>query len=482
MTFSLLALILIPVGYFALWPLVARWLGPDGSSPLETALAALGLSVGALGLLLMWIGFLPGRRLTGWAALIVVLLSLGIGLAVNRAWVAPSRWRAYWQAQWRRLIALDLDALLLWTIIGALAVILINDLYYPFIGDDVLARYGLHARQIYDAGRIPNSVWGYPPLAPLAFVATWFAAGEANEHLARLFPFVMAAGSVGAAILIGRRLYGRTAGLLAGAVIALTPMFVNYATLAYTDIPTAFPLALAALFVLRWWESGRGRDAALSGALLGAAILTKQSALTGLASLAALPPLWLAGTRGQPIEGRWRRALSALAWMIVLPVVIAGPWFVRNALIGTWRNAIPVAGLYHILGEQTGWQGIIPPLGWPRDFGHALAPVYGLGWIVGLVMGARQTWGVIRGDIRDAPNELILLAVIVPYWLAWWLRFSFEGRFLLVILPLYAALAAWPGRGSGPRCWPGCCSWPCAGAWVECIARWRSLSSPMLSG
>jgi hypothetical protein len=34
--------------------------------------------------------------------------------------------------------------------------------------------------------------------------------------------------------------------------------------------------------------------------------------------------------------------------------------------------------------------------------------------------------------------------VAVPYWLAWWLRFSFEARFLLLILPLLAVWAARP--------------------------------------
>ena len=97
---------------------------------------------------------------------------------------------------------------------------------------------------------------------------------------------------VGGAALI---LVGIQVCLGIAALVAVTPLFVRNATLAYTDIPTTFPLTLAVLYVLRWWDSGRARDAALAGVLIGIALFTKQSALTWLASLALVPPLWLSG-------------------------------------------------------------------------------------------------------------------------------------------------------------------------------------------
>lgn len=446
MAFSPFALILLPAGYLFLWPLVERLLRDREAEvgPLQVALTALALSVGALTLALFWVGLLPGHWLTGVAALGVVGVGLMAGVALNRDWVAPERWRSWWLAQWRRLARLELDGLLLWTMIGAGTIMLVHALYYPFIGDDVLSRYGLQAQMIYTEHRIPEAVSGYPPLAPLAFVATWLAAGQANEHLARVFPVVMAVGVLGTIYLIGRRIWGREQGLVAATLVALSPMFIRNGTLAYTDIPTTFPLILAVFYTLQWWESGRTQDAALAGALMGIAAFTKQSALTWVASLATIPPLWLLATHRQAVPQRWRRATSGLAAMLLPAALIGGPWYVRNWLIGGWGNVVPIAGLYHLLEPGVGPWGLIPPVAAGNDFGLALAPLYALGWVTGLALAGWQLWKVLSGKLTALPADLIFAVMIVPYWLAWWTRFSFDTRFLLLIQPLMALWAARP--------------------------------------
>lgn len=451
--FSPLALILIPLGYGFLWPLVDRWLRSGEDAPLQIALTALALSVGGLTLALFWVGLLPGRWLSGSLALSVIGVGLGAGLALNPQWVAPRRWLAYWRRQWQRLKRLDGEALLLWALVGALAIVLINVLYYPFIGDDVLVRYGPQAKAIYTAHRIPRAVWGYPPLVPLAFVATWFAAAGPNEHLARLLAFVMAAGTLGATYLIGRQTLGRPGGLMAAALVALTPLFINNATLAYTDIPTAFPLTLMLFHMLRWWRSGRRRDALLAGILAGVALFTKQSALMALMGLIAVPLLRLLVERG----GR-QTALVGLMAMLLPPLAVAAPWYVRNALLGGWGNIIPIAGQYHLLSASPDVRGLLPPLMWPGAFGPPLAAIYTAGWLVGIVRAARQAWQALRptaplSAVSEAagrgagamlpPTDLILSFTVLPYWLAWWWRFSFDPRFLLLILP---PIAVWSAR------------------------------------
>ncbi len=445
MTFSPLALILIPTGYLFLWPLADRLLRSreEPPGPLEVALTALALSVGGLTWLLFWAGLLPGQWLMPLLALLIVLVGLAVGLVLNRAWISPARWRAYWAAQWRRLARLEMDGLLTWALVAVGFIMLIHALYYPFIGDDVLSRYGLQAQQIYWARRIPESVSGYPPLAPLSFVATWFAAGQPNEHLARLFPIAMACGMLGATYLVGRRVLDRQGGLLAAVLVALTPTFIRYGTLAYTDIPTTFPLTLATLYVLRWWESGRARDAVLAGALVAIGLFTKQSALTWLPSLAVIPPLWLLASRREVLPNRWHRAGVGLAGFLVPAVLITGPWYVRNVVLDGWENVLPVAGLYHIRADGAGWLGILPPLSRPGDFGPALRWLYALGWVAGLASAARQGWQALRGESTGPPADLIFSALAVPYWLAWWVKFSYDGRFLVLILPL---IALWTAR------------------------------------
>src|SRR5574341_451321 len=196
-----LTLTLIALGYAFVWPLADDWLRRDEdarSSSLEIGLVTLAFSTGALSLILFYAGLLPGRWITPWLALVAVLGLFGLGLALNRRWFAPGKWGGYRLAQWQRLARLDLESLLSWTILAALSIMLIHALYYPFIGDDTLSRYGLQAKQIFLAGRIPAQVHGYPPLEPLIFVATWFAAGGINEHLAKLYPVLTSAGTLGA--------------------------------------------------------------------------------------------------------------------------------------------------------------------------------------------------------------------------------------------------------------------------------------------
>lgn len=485
MTFSPLALIFIPIGYLFLWPVVDRLLG-ENSSPLQTGLTALALSLGVLTLSLFWIGLLPGRRLTGLVAFVVVAVGLVVGVALNRAWFAPTRGRKYWRGQWKRLVRLDMDGLLLLTLLGVTLIMLINALYYPFIGDDAISRYAWQAQEIYLAHRIPETVAGYPPLAPLSFVATWFAAGTQNEHLAKLFPIITAVGVLGATYLIGRRfaspsrqllIFGNrlpslpsrwhsrrrgerwrgeaapgwgketNVGLLAAALVALTPMFIRNGTLAYTDIPVTFPLMLATFYALRWWESGAARDAILAGLIMGVAAFTKQSALTWVVSQALIPPMWLIATRTRPIDGRWRRAWIGLAGMTLPVIVTAGPWYLRNALLGGWGNVIPIAGLYHLLEPDIGRSGLIPPLAARLDYGPALVWLFAAGWLIGLATAVWQGWGALRGRLTSTPIELILATMAMPYWLAWWTRFSFDTRFLLLILP---PMALWTAR---PLAW-----------------------------
>lgn len=411
-------------------------------SPLQAALTGLALSVGVLSWSLFGVGLLRGRLLAPLTALLVVLTGLGLGLALNPAWFAPRRWLAYWRRQWERLVRLDAKALLTLTILGSLFVILVHDLYYPFIGDDTLIRYGRQAQAIYQARRLPASVSGYPPLAPLSFVATWFAAGSPNEHLARLFPFVMAAGTLGATYLLGRRLWGQLEGLLAATLVATSPVFVNNATLAYTDIPTTFPLTLALFSIGLWWDSGHIRDVLLGGVLLGFALFTKQSALIWLPSLSLIPLLRLWTSSSCTDSHRWRRVLPGLAAVALPPLLIAGPWYLRNALLNSWANIIPVAGLFHLRLPRTGWLGLVPPLAWPHEFGLPLSGLYALGWVAGLAAAVEQGWRALRRRVPTLPADLLLAAAAVPYWLTWWTSFSFDARFLLLILPLMALWAA----------------------------------------
>jgi hypothetical protein len=125
-------------------------------------------------------------------------------------------------------------------------------------------------------------------------------------------------------------------------------------------------------------------------------------------------------------------------------VLIAGVWYIRNVQIGTIRQIVPIAGEYHLLDKMTGWLGIAPSLAWPTDFAPWLAPIYALGWMIGLGFAAVQGINVLRGRAEGIPADLILAAFAVPYWLVWWRTFSFEARFLVLVLPMMAVWATRP--------------------------------------
>ncbi len=440
--FSPRAFLLIPLGYLYFWPLVQRISAPH-SGGLQRALTTVALSVGGLAWALFWIGLIPGRALTGGAALLVVISGGAVGVALNHG-VSGRGAPAALRQLGRRLARLDGQALMLWAMLGSAVISLIHSLYYPFIGDDTLSRHGLQARLIYQGRTLPPDVWGYPPVVPLTFAATWFAAGQANEHLAKLLNVVAATGLLGVTILLARRVLDRRWSLLAGVLLAVTPLYVQNASLDYADIPAAFPMLLALVYAFDWWHSGADRDAWLAGILLGIAVLTKQSALTAVPSLALVPPIWLLSTRYQRVSGRLRRAGRGLIGFLLPALALALPWYIRNGMIGGLRNIVPIAGEYHLLEPSVGVMGLLPPLAWPRDFGGGLALIYTGGWLIGFGLAARSGWALLRRPDGSFPGDLLLAAMAVPYWLAWWARFSFDPRFLVVILPILAIWAARP--------------------------------------
>ncbi len=432
--FSPFAIVLIPIGYLFFWPVISAWL--EDSSPLLNGLTAVAASMGAMGLMLMWLGLLPAPLLVLPTVLVIMLLGLGAGYLINPVWFSPQAWWVYWRGFWQQHANLSFKSILAWAVFGILSVILIHAVYYPFLGDDVLARYGLHAQQIYRAGYIPESVSGYPPLAALTFVWTWLVAGNQNEQLAKLFAVVMTTSTLGATYLLGRMWLNKTAGWIAVVLVALVPSYVLNSTIAYVDIPTVFPVLLSIIFIWRWWQSQHLQDVIVAGTLIGTALLIKQSALTFAASMLGVILLYLVAKRGHNAK----QALLALLIVIVLPTLIAGPWYLRNYLLG--QTVLPVAGEYHLLNSSSSLRRVLVPYALREEFGVVISEVLTVGFVVGVLLAGYELVQVVRGKIADMPVHLVFAGFVLPYWLAWWLYFSFDPRFILLILPFFGLWCA----------------------------------------
>ena len=209
----------------------------------------------------------------------------------------------------------------------------------------------------FDAGNVitvdkpPAALWVMALSARVFGLSSWSI----------LVPQVlMAVATVALLYAAVRRVAGPGAALLAGAVMALTPVAVLMFRFDNPDALLVLLMVAAAYAVVRAVEQAGTRWLLLAGALLGLAFLTKTAqALLVLPALAAAY-LWAAPT------GLWRRVRQLLAAGLAM-VVVGGWWFVAVALwpaaerpyIGgsTNNSAIELALGYNGLGRIFGQGG-----------------------------------------------------------------------------------------------------------------------------
>jgi 4-amino-4-deoxy-L-arabinose transferase-like glycosyltransferase len=137
---------------------------------------------------------------------------------------------------------------------------------------------------------------------------------------------LMGVAAVAVLYLTVKRVSGPGAGLIAGAVLALTPVAALMFRYNNPDALLVLLLIVAAYCTVRAVENGSVRWMALTGCVVGFAFLTKM-----LQAFLPLPALALAFLIAAPI-GLWKR-LGALAVAGVTMVVSAG-WYI--ALVSLW--------------------------------------------------------------------------------------------------------------------------------------------------
>ncbi|MER5673501.1 glycosyltransferase family 39 protein [Pseudonocardia alni] len=207
----------------------------------------------------------------------------------------------------------------------------------------------------------PASLW------PMEIAARIFGFSSWSLLVPQALMGVAAVGLLYAAV---RRVSGHGAGLLAGALLALTPVAALMFRFDNPDALLTLLLVLAAYLLVRGLEDGRTRWVAAVGLVLGFAFLTKS--LQAFLVLPGLALAWLWAAPGRP----WRRAGQLVAGGAGI-VAGAGWWLLAVAL---W----PVDARPYIGGS-----GDNTPLG--LAFGYN-----GLGRIVG------GEGGRGRDTVRDA--------------------------------------------------------------------------------
>ncbi len=159
------------------------------------------------------------------------------------------------------------------------------------------------------------------------FAAVAFLVFGFTEFAARVPAALLGLGTVLTTFLLGRRLLGSRAGLLAGVILATSPEFIVLSRAVVHDISLAFFVTLALSFFYRAYASvdRRGTYLMLFYASLGMAVLAKGP--VGLLLPGMVIGLFLL------IRGRlgFLKEMS-LGWGILVFLAVAAPWYVLMSI------------------------------------------------------------------------------------------------------------------------------------------------------
>ncbi len=234
--------------------------------------------------------------------------------------------------------------------------------------------------------------------------------------------------TVGVLYATVRRWFGAPAGLIAGAVLALTPVATLMFRFDNPDALLVLLLTLSAYATTRAIESGRTRWLALAGTFLGLGFLAKMlAAFTVLPGL-ALAYLWA----GPPKIGKrvWQLLVGGAA------VVAAAGWWVAIVLLtpaadrpyvsgSTDNNILNLTFSYNGLGRLTGNEGGVfggaVPREFERELGQRLPDAAGpvRGFAGGAFGGATGITRLFQADMGGQITWLLPAALIALAAMLW---------------------------------------------------------------
>jgi hypothetical protein len=201
-----------------------------------------------------------------------------------------------------------------------------DEVEYVTVARDLLAGRGW---TFYESWR-----WLRAPLYPLFLAGSlWLAGGDL--HLAALPNILLGVGVVYLVYLLARELApeaGRRPGLIAAAVAAALQTYATFGSLYMSETLFSLLFAGALLALSRWRRSRSPAWAALAGALLGLACLTRSAALVFL-PVAMLWLAWLAWAdeaRAGAAPGRALRAVAPGLALAACAALVIAPWTLRN--------------------------------------------------------------------------------------------------------------------------------------------------------
>jgi hypothetical protein len=222
---------------------------------------------------------------------------------------------------------------------------------------------------------------------------------------------------------LGARRWGKSAGLAAAALIAVSPTHLLYSKLAKPDLLMALLILLAALTLSRYLESERTTSLWLCAALVGLAVSTKYTAILTAPWLVVAP--WLhRRSLTSALRAVAALAIALLAFLVGTPfAVLDWPTFSRF-----FRDMASLMG-----GSFYGVEGRI---GYSYYLWDALPAA--LGWPAALLAIAGVLMWTIRGN---AFERMLALPILASYILLGYSS-SATDYYTLPFLPFLALAAA----------------------------------------
>jgi hypothetical protein len=313
---------------------------------------------------------------------------------------------------------------------------------YSYNGDEA-THFVPHAVGFFGHDLNPHYFLNPPAYSYLLYIVfeLWFGGADTVRHLYATDPaavFVMARvvaallGTVSVLLmyLAGTRLFNRTAGLIAAAILGLAFLPVFYSHVALNDVPTLAPVALALFGIAGVLRRGRTRDYALTGAAIGLASATKYTG--GIMLLCLVFAALCDGTADTMMAAARRLAVALLfalaAFVLANPYALLDP---HTFLSGVNQQASLSAGQDPVkLGTRPG-----------SGTGYYLWTfTWGLGWVPTLAALGGAALLVAR---RRVGLALVLFPALIFFVIYMGDQPRFFGRWLMPIFPIVALLGGY---------------------------------------
>ncbi len=232
---------------------------------------------------------------------------------------------------------------------------------------------------------------------------------------------------------IGLRALDERRALLAAVLFWIWPAYFDWkSTRAHGFYGSELLLALAILLlVLRLAERSTRRDLVLLGLSLGLGLWSSPQV-----AIVALPALgWLV----------WRRSAALRGWPLVLPAAVAGalPWLLGNLRherysLHPGRNEGALTAHLHNLVVSTLPQALGLRLPWSFEWLGGAA----VGYLLYAALAAGLLWLLVRRPPNLTPLLLIVVVFPVFYFVSPYTWLQSEPRYLTLVMPVFALLAA----------------------------------------